>query len=137
MNDLNLEICYLSASQALDRFKNKTLSPVELLIEIKKRIDEVNPKINAFNFNRFEESLKQAKVAEIKYSQDKETLPLEGIPLAIKDEVDIKGQPNKNGSLIFKDYIADQTDINVESLINSGAIVHGRTTNPEFSLTSF
>ena len=118
MTDLNLEICYLSASQALERFKNKTLSPVELLIEIKKRIDEVNPKINAFNFNRFEESLKQAKVAEIKYSQDKETLPLEGIPLAIKDEVDIKGQPNKNGSLIFKDYVADQTDIDVVSLIN-------------------
>ena len=137
MSDLNLEICYLSASQALEMFKNKTLSPVELLIEIKKRIDDVNPKINAFNFIQFEESLKQAKAAEIKYSQDKETLPLEGIPLAIKDEVDIKGQPNKNGSLIFKDYVADQTDIDVESLINSGAIIHGRTTNPEFSLTSF
>ena len=50
MSDLNLEICYLSASQALEMFKNKTLSPVELLIEIKKRIDDVNPKINAFNF---------------------------------------------------------------------------------------
>jgi Asp-tRNA(Asn)/Glu-tRNA(Gln) amidotransferase A subunit family amidase len=95
MSDLNLEICYLSASQALEMFKNKTLSPVELLIEIKKRIDDVNPKINAFNFIQFEESLKQAKAAEIKYSQDKVTLPLEGIPLAIKDEVDIKGQPSK------------------------------------------
>ena len=95
MSDLNLEICYLSASQALEMFKNKTLSPVELSIEIKKRIDDVNPKINAFNFIQFEESLKQAKAAEIKYSQDKEALPLEGIPLAIKDEVDIKGQPSK------------------------------------------
>jgi Asp-tRNA(Asn)/Glu-tRNA(Gln) amidotransferase A subunit family amidase len=95
MSDLNLEICYLSVSQALEMFKSKTLSPVELLIEIKKRIDHVNPKINAFNFIQFEESLKQAKAAEIKYSQDKEALPLEGIPLAIKDEVDIKGQPSK------------------------------------------
>mgnify|MGYP001408820626 FL=1 len=95
MSDLNLEICYLSASQALEMFKNKTLSPVELSIEIKKRIDDVNPKINAFNFIQFEESLKQAKAAEIKYSQDKEVLALEGIPLAIKDEVDIKGQLSK------------------------------------------
>ena len=95
MSDLNLEICYLSASQALEMFKNKTLSPVELSIEIKKRIDDVNPKINAFNFIQFEESLKQAKAAEIKYSQDEEALPLEGIPLAIKDEVDIKEQPSK------------------------------------------
>ena len=45
MSDLNLEICYLSASQALEMFKNKTLSPVELLIEIKKRIDDVINKI--------------------------------------------------------------------------------------------
>jgi len=61
MSDLDLEICYLSASQALEKFKNKTLSPVELLTEIKKRIEEVNPKINAFNFFRFEESLKKLK----------------------------------------------------------------------------
>ena len=66
MSDLNLEICYLSASQALEMFKNKTLSPVELLIEIKKRIDDVNPKINAFNFIQFEESLKQAKASRNK-----------------------------------------------------------------------
>ena len=137
MSDLSLEICYLSASQALKMFKNKTLSPVELLNEIKKRIDDINPKINAFNFIQLEKSFEQAKAAEIKYLQNKEVLPLEGIPLAIKDEVNIKGQPNKNGSLIFKDYVADQTDIDVETLINSGAIIHGRTTNPEFSLTSF
>ena len=69
MSDLSLEICYLSASQALKRFKNKTLSPVELLEEIKKRIDDINPKINAFNFIQFEKSFEQAKAAEIKYSQ--------------------------------------------------------------------
>ena len=137
MSDFDLEICYLSATEALKKFRSKTLSPVELLSEIKKRTEDVNPKINAFNFYRFEESFKEAKEAEKKYSQNKETLPLEGIPLAIKDEVNIKGQPNKNGSLIFKDYIADKTDIDVESLVNSGAIIHGRTTNPEFSLTSF
>ena len=137
MSDFDLEICYLSATEALKKFRSKTLSPVELLSEIKKRTEDVNPKINAFNFYRFDESFKEAQEAEKKYSQNKETLPLEGIPLAIKDEVNIKGQPNKNGSLIFKDYIADKTDIDVESLVNSGAIIHGRTTNPEFSLTSF
>ena len=59
------------------------------------------------------------------------------MPLAIKDEVNIKGQPNRNGSLLLKDNIAEKTDIDVETIVNSGAILHGRTTNPEFSLTSF
>ena len=51
MSDLSLEICYLSASQALKMFKNKTLSPVELLNEIKKRIDDINPKITKKYWN--------------------------------------------------------------------------------------
>ena len=137
MSNIDLDICYLSASDALEKFKNKDLSPVELLTETIKRIEDVNPKINAFNFFRFEEALKEAKKSELKYTEGKSTLPLEGLPLAIKDEVNIKGQPNKNGSLIYKDTIAEKTDIEVESLINSGAIIHARTTNPEFSLTSF
>jgi amidase len=137
MSSLDLDICYLSASEALEKFKNKSLSPVELLNETIKRIENVNPKINAFNFFRFEEALKEAKKSELKYTEDKSTLPLEGLPLAIKDEVNVKGHPNKNGSLIYKDVIAEKTDVDVESLVSSGAIIHARTTNPEFSLTSF
>ena len=106
MSNLDLDICYLSASEALEKFKNKSLSPVELLTETIKRIEDVNPKINAFNFFRFEDALEEAKNSESKYSKGEVSLPLEGIPLAIKDEVNITGQPNKNGSLIFKDVIA-------------------------------
>jgi amidase len=61
MSSLDLDICYLSASEALEKFKNKSLSPVELLTETIKRIENVNPKINAFNFFRFEEALKKQK----------------------------------------------------------------------------
>ena len=126
MSNLDLDICYLSASEALEKFKNKSLSPVELLTETIKRTEEVNPKINAFNFFRFDEALEEAKKSELKYVKGDISLPLEGIPLAQKDEVNIKGQPNKNGSLIFKDTIAESTDIDVESLVNSGAIIHAR-----------
>jgi Asp-tRNA(Asn)/Glu-tRNA(Gln) amidotransferase A subunit family amidase len=132
MSNIDLGICYLSASDALALFKNKSLSPVELLTETIKRIEDVNPKINAFNFFRFEEALKEAKKSELKYTEGKSTLPLEGLPLAIKDEVNIKGQPNKNGSLIYKDTIAEKTDIEVESLIKSCAIIKSRKTKPEF-----
>ena len=52
MSNIDLDICYLSASDALEKFKNKSLSPVELLTETIKRIEDVNPKINAFNFFR-------------------------------------------------------------------------------------
>mgnify|MGYP003324880163 CR=1 FL=1 len=82
-------------------------------------------------------AIKLAKKSEEKFSANKKTLPLEGIPVAIKDEEDITGQPNSNGSLILKDHIASKTMVDVERIIESGAITHCRTTTPEFSCTSF
>ena len=87
MNDTDIEICYLSASDTLKKYKEKTLSPVEVMSAVIKRIETVNPEINAFNYLDFDTSLKLAKESEKKFFNDKVVLPLEGIPLAIKDEV--------------------------------------------------
>jgi len=133
-----MELHYLSATSALSKFKNKTLSPVELTKAIIERSEKVNPKINAHNFTFYEEAIINAKKSEGKYfTNNEKNLPLEGITLAIKDEEDIEGQPNTNGSLILKDHIASKTMVDVERIINSGAIIHARTTTPEFSCTSF
>ena len=132
-----MDLHYLSATKALEKFKNKTLSPVELIKAIINRAEKINPKINAHNFTFYDEAIIAAKKSEEKYSLNKNILSLEGIPIAIKDEEDIIGQPNSNGSLILKDHIATKTMIDVERIINSGAVIHTRTTTPEFSCTSF
>ena len=137
MNTADLEICYLSANEAIKKFKNKSISPVELLQEIIKRIESINPEINAFNQLYFEKALKEAKKSEDKYFSDALTLPLDGLPTAIKDEVSIDGQINTMGSQMFKNNLSRHTDIDVERIVNSGAIIHARSTCPEFSLTSF
>ena len=128
-----MELHYLSATEALKKFKNKTLSPLELTKAVIDRAEKINPKTNAHNFIFYEKAIK----SEEKYSSNKKTLPLEGIPVAIKDEEDITGQPNTNGSLILKNHIASKTMVDVERIIESGAITHCRTTTPEFSCTSF
>ena len=110
---------------------------MELIKAIIERAEKINPKINAHNFIFYEKAIEAAKVSENKFFSNKEILPLEGIPMAIKDEEDIKGQPNTNGSLIMKDHIASKTMVDVERIINSGSIIHCRTTTPEFSCTSF
>ena len=137
MSTADLEICYLSANEAIKKFKNKSISPVELLQEIIKRIESINPEINAFNQLYFEKALKEAKKSEDKYFSDALTLPLDGLPTAIKDEVSIDGQINTMGSQMFKNNLSRHTDIDVERIVNSGAIIHARSTCPEFSLTSF
>ena len=128
------DLCYLSASDALRLFRARKLSPVELLKAQIERAEKVEPKINAFAFTYFEEALDQARKAEEKFGKtDARIRALEGLPLAVKDEMDIKGKPMTNGSLYLKDNISTETHYSIERLLRAGAIVHARTTTPEFS----
>ncbi len=131
------ELYYLSASDAIAKFKSHELSPVELMQAVINRAAEVEPKINAFSFQFFDYALEAAKKSEQRYMRGGRLRSLEGLPMAIKDESEIKGQPLTNGSLIWKNQIAQQTSFCNERLIRAGAIVHARTTTPEFSCVSF
>ena len=58
---------------------------------------------------------------------------LEGLPIAVKDEMDIEGQPMTSGSLYLKDNVSTETHYAGQRLLDAGCIVHARTTTPEFS----
>ena len=128
MNDL----CYLSATEALRLYRAKQLSPVEHLEALIRRAERFEPSINAFAFTYFEEALDQARAAEAAY-QSGTARPLEGIALAVKDESLLQGKITTNGSLLLKDRIAECTSPFLQRLLDAGAIVHARTTAPEFS----
>ncbi|MEQ9490129.1 MAG: amidase [Alphaproteobacteria bacterium] len=135
----DLDLCYMSAREALARFRDKSLSPVELMKAVLARADAVEPQINAFPFRFDDAALDQAKAAEAVYAGKggHDPRPLEGLPVAVKDEAGIAGQPLSNASLVYKDQIADETSITNGRLIDAGAIVHARTATPEFSCAGF
>jgi aspartyl-tRNA(Asn)/glutamyl-tRNA(Gln) amidotransferase subunit A len=62
-----MELYYLSATEALSKFKNKTLSPVELIKAVIDRSEKINSKINAHNFTFYEEAILNSKKSENKY----------------------------------------------------------------------
>lgn len=131
------ELCYMPATEALARFKARTLSPVELMRAVIARAEAVNPKINAFTYTFYDRALEQAKKAEEKYMKtDGRLRPLEGIPIVIKDETTIKGERTTHGSLIFKDNIDTYTAPPAERIFKAGAIMHARSTAPEFSCSA-
>jgi Asp-tRNA(Asn)/Glu-tRNA(Gln) amidotransferase A subunit family amidase len=130
MSDLN----YLSATDALEKFRSKELSPVELLQAVIARAEVVEPAINAFAESRFDEALEAAKRAEARYAGRGEPLgPLDGLPVAVKEEAPIAGQRNTLGSLPLKDNVATETAAFVQRILDAGGIVHARTATPEFS----
>ena len=99
------------------------------------RAEEVEPTVNAFTDTFFEEALAAAGAAADAYATGTNR-PLEGLALAVKDEVHIEGQRVTEGSLLFADQVATGTDPFAQRLIDAGAIVHARTTTPEFSMAA-
>ena len=130
----DIELCYLSAGEALRRFKARQLSPVELMRAVVARAETVERKINAFPIRFYERALEQAKKAEARYMKtDGRPRALEGLPVAIKDEAFIKGERMTNGSLVYKDNISTETNPSIDRVLKAGAIMHARTATPEFS----
>ncbi len=131
------ELCYLSARDALARFRDRSLSPVELMEAIARRIEAVNPRVNAFTYTMLDEAMSEARAAERRYmGQGGRPRALEGLPVCIKDETTIKGQRTTSGSLIYKDNVDTRTSFSVERILRAGGIVHARSTAPEFCIAA-
>jgi len=136
MSDANLDLCYMTATEAIAAFKNRTLSPVELLKAIIARCEQLQPKVNALTYTYFDRALEQAKAAEAQYTRrGGEPRPLEGVIVAIKDFHPVKDEITTYGSKIYRDYRPGHTAPTVQRLLNAGAIMHCRTTTPEFAHT--
>jgi len=131
------ELSSVAAVDALRAFRERSLSPVELLEAVIARAEAVEPTLNAFSETRFDEALVQAKEAEARYQKGGRVRPLEGLPVALKDEAEVKGWKATFGSLAFRDQIADHTAPVAWRILRSGAIVHARTTTPEFSCAPY
>jgi Asp-tRNA(Asn)/Glu-tRNA(Gln) amidotransferase A subunit family amidase len=132
------DLIYLPAAEALHLFRSRELSPVELMQALIERAEAVEPQINAFAEQMFEQALEQAQKAEAHYAgQGAPPRLLEGIPVAIKEEQPIFGRSWEEGSLLSQGNVADVTHPMVERIIAAGGIVHARTTTPEFSCAGF
>lgn len=126
----DIELCYMPASELLDKFKAKELSPVEVLEAQMRRSDAVEEKLNNFIAMYPEESLAAARASEERYMKG-EPLPLDGITVATKDELAIKGRPVTAGSMLLADNISEKNDVLADRLFADGAIPHAITTVPE------
>jgi aspartyl-tRNA(Asn)/glutamyl-tRNA(Gln) amidotransferase subunit A len=123
---------YTSATEALRLFRSRELSPVELVSAVIERAEAVEPSVNAFTDTFYDEALDAARAAEKRYLAG-DARPLEGLPVAVKDEAAMAGKRHSFGSLPLRDMVAEATAPFVQRIIDAGGIVHARTATPEFS----
>lgn len=123
----------LSAVELLEGYARKDFSPVEVTEELLGRIERFNPALNAFLSASGEDALAAARCAEKTWLSPGEKPLLCGVPVSIKDTIEMKGLPTTYGSLAFKDNRQNDAEL-VIRLRRAGAVLLGKTNTPEFAL---
>ena len=126
----------LTATEALARMRTKELSPVELLASVRARAEAVEPTVNALTEQLAEPADDAARESETRFQRGEGIRPLEGLPIALKEEMPVAGWRMRYGSLAV-DEVAERTAPVPERIFAAGAVVHARTTTPEFSCAGY
>ncbi|PCF96858.1 amidase [Vreelandella nigrificans] len=125
--------CDLSAVEARRLMASKQLSAIELTESCIARTEAVNPAVNALVAQNFDAMRLAARKAQHAIDGGERLGALHGLPLCVKDMVDVAGLPTTFGSQIYADNTAQGDDAMVAQLRQEGAVVMGKTNNPEWS----
>ena len=114
------DLAFTPAYELANQIARKKLSPVELARVYLRRIEELNPKLNAYLTVVADQVVASAQAAEQTVMDGGELGPLHGVPIAVKDMEMTAGIRTTYGSLIFKDHVPDRDSAVVERIRKSG-----------------
>ena len=109
--------------------RRKEVSPREVIQSLRTWIENVEPKIDAYLSIDFDTAIREAEKVDV-------ALSLGGVPIAIKDIINVKGQPCTCGSKILGNYRPPYDATVIQKLRAAGAIPFGKTNMDEFAMGS-
>jgi aspartyl-tRNA(Asn)/glutamyl-tRNA(Gln) amidotransferase subunit A len=128
------DLHWLTAADAAQAIAARKLSPVELMTALLERIARLDPKLNVFIRLDREAAMDAARTAEAEVASGRLRGPLHGVPVGIKDIIDVAGLPTTCHSKILVDNIAAADAVCVSRLRGAGAIVMGKLSTHEFAI---
>ena len=129
------ELAFVGAAKQAEMVRAGEVSPKELVQLSLDRIAKLDPELNSFRKVFAEKALLEAEQAEARLKAGEER-PLLGVPIAIKDEVDVAGEINTHGTDAFTEPANADCEM-VRRLREAGAIVVGLTLLPEMAICGF
>ena len=123
------ELPALSIAELQPLLRGREISALEVLNALEQRINAVDGKIGAYLSRDFQAAAAEAEKVDV-------SLPLGGIPVAIKDIINVAGQPCTCASKILRGYRAPYNATAIEKLRAAGAIPFGKTNLDEFAMGS-
>ncbi|MGC8477735.1 MAG: amidase, partial [Acetobacteraceae bacterium] len=125
---------WLSAAEAARAFAARRLSPVELIDALLARIDALQPKLHAFIRLDAEAARAAAAEATAEIARGRIRGPLHGVPVGVKDIIDVAGLPTTCHSRLLLENVAAADAAVVARLRGAGAIVLGKLATHEFAI---
>ena len=131
-----MQLCDHSATELARMLRKGEVSSREITESVFKRIDEKEDAVNAFITVTPEIALKQADLADRRFRENKRFSLLNGIPIAIKDNMCTQGIPTTCGSKILENYIPPYDATAAAKVLQTGAVLVGKTNMDEFAMGS-
>jgi amidase len=127
-----MELIFASAGEQAKAIREKQISSEELVRACIKRIEEVNPKLNAVVQLLATTALEQAREADKALAKGEIRGPLHGVPFTLKDAIETEGVISTGGTLGRASYVPKEDATVVKRLRAAGGILLGKTNCPEF-----
>ena len=128
------ETCFASVARLADGFRRRALSPVDLIETLLRRIDRLDGTLGAYVSVDGEGARAAARKARKAIEAGGAPGPLCGIPVAVKDTIDVRGLPTTNGSRACPPKPAARDAEVVKRLRRAGAVIVGKANTHEFGL---
>ena len=128
------ELHWMTAKAVAAAIAKREMSPVELVNALLDRIERLNPRLNVFIRVEAEAALEEARAAEAEAARGQLRGALHGVPVGIKDIIDVSGLPTTCHSKILENKIARADAVCVAKLRAAGAIILGKLSTHEFAI---
>jgi Asp-tRNA(Asn)/Glu-tRNA(Gln) amidotransferase A subunit family amidase len=126
------EVCWMPALELASRYRARELSPVEVVDAVLARIEQLNPRLNAFLTVITDHARQAAQASEARLLRGELLGLLDGVPYSLKDLEPTKGIRTTFGSKFFEQHIPDADGVVAERMRRSGAVLLGKTNTPHF-----
>jgi aspartyl-tRNA(Asn)/glutamyl-tRNA(Gln) amidotransferase subunit A len=133
MNESVIDLKTITIDEASTLIAKQKISITNLINLTIEQITLTEPNTNAYISVLKEDALLQAQVLDDEIQQSKYRGPLHGIPIGLKDIIDLKGTITTNGSKLFTNSISKKNATVVNKLIDNGAIIIGKLNLHEFA----
>jgi len=124
------DIAFAPARKLAAMVRNRKIGAAELLDHFLARVEKYNPKLNAIVATDVPGARKRARAADRALAKGEVWGPFHGVPMTVKEALDVKGLPTTFGLPEFKEHSAATNAIAVDRWLGAGAIVFGKTNVP-------